>query len=74
MMNNLFNTIDKSLILVYNIDILKERDFIMESKEEARDRLLSEVKRRHSVLDMVNLYCIYSTVMSKAKQNLNNKS
>lgn len=26
-MNNLFNTIDKSLILVYNVCILKERDF-----------------------------------------------
>lgn len=45
-----------------------------ETKEEARDRLLNEVKRRHSVLDMVNLYCIYSTVMSKVKQNQNNKS
>lgn len=74
MMNNLSSTIDKSLILVYNVCILKERDFVMKSKDEVIDGLLNDVKRRNSVLDALNLCYIYLTAMNKSKQNSNNNS
>lgn len=74
MMNNLSNTIDKSLILVYNVCILKERGFVMKSKDEVIDGLLNDVKRRNGVLDALNICSIYLNVMSKSKQNLNKKS
>lgn len=73
-MNNLPNTIDKSPILVYNVDILKEGIFVMESKNEVIDGLLNDVKRRNGVLNALNFYYIYLTAMNKSKQNLNNKS
>lgn len=73
-MNNLPNTIDKSLILVYNEYILKERGFVMKSKDEVIDGLLNDIKRRNSVLDALNLCYIYLTAMNKSKQNPNNKS
>mgnify|MGYP003082126450 CR=1 FL=1 len=46
----------------------------MESKDEARDGLLNDVKRRNSVLNALNLCYIYLNVMSKSKQSLNKKS
>lgn len=73
-MNNLPNTIDKSLILVYNRYILKKGFFVMKSKDEVIDRLLNNVKRRNGVLDALNLCYIYLTAMNKSKQNPNNKS
>ena len=73
-MNNLLNTIDKSLILVYNMIYTKERDFVMKSKDEVIDGLLNDVKRRNGVLDALNLCYIYLIAMNKSKQNPNNKS
>lgn len=45
-----------------------------ETREEIKDRILSEVKRRNSVLDALNLCYIYLSAMHKAEQTLNNKS
>lgn len=44
-----------------------------EAREETKDRILSEIKRRNSVLDALNLRCIYLSAMHKAEQTLNNK-
>ena len=40
----------------------------MESKDEAKKRLLNYIKKRHSVADTLNLCYIYASVMSKSKQ------
>nr|DAX84025.1 MAG TPA: cell division protein [Caudoviricetes sp.] len=60
MMNNLPNTIDKSLILVYNVDILKEGIFVMEHIiDELLEMMMNKIEEEYSNMNSIVFYNDY---------------
>ena len=59
-MNNLPNTIDKSLILVYNVDILKEGIFVMEHIiDELLEMMDDKIEEEYSNMNSIVFYNDY---------------
>lgn len=71
MMNNLPNTIDKSPILVYNVDILKEGIFVMEHIiEELLEMMDDKIEDEYSNMNSIVFYNDYKRGIELIRERL----
>lgn len=71
MMNNLSSTIDKSLILVYNVDILKEGIFVMEHIiEELLEMMDDKIEDEYSNMNSIVFYNDYKRGIELIRERL----
>lgn len=71
MMNNLSNTIDKSLILVYNVYILKKGIFVMEHIiEELLEMMDDKIEEEYSNMDSIVFYNDYKRGIEMIREKL----
>lgn len=71
MMNNLFNTIDKSLILVYTVYILKKGIFVMKHIiEELLEMMDDKIEEEYNNMDSIVFYNDYKRGIEMIREKL----